>query len=97
MGAVGTGATELVSVGVWIFQIYLILGVLAAIALEIWGLEWLDPAVDESSRGFRVLIFPGLVAFWPVFIKRWISGSDEPPEEYSAHRVASANDRSEAE
>ena len=85
-------AAELANLAVWLFQAYVIVGVLAAIALEIWGLEWLDPAVDESSRGFRVLIFPGLVAFWPLFVKRWIGGSEEPPEEYSAHRAASRNE-----
>ena len=90
----GDMATRVASAGVLIFQLYLLIGVLAAVALQVSGLKRLDPAVTESSRGFRVLIFPGLVALWPLMLKRWLSGVSEPPEESSAHRAAARRGRS---
>jgi hypothetical protein len=30
----------------------------------------LDPAAAHASRGFRVLVFPGVVMLWPLFAVR---------------------------
>ena len=40
-------------------------------ALFLW--KWIgqiDPAAAHGSWGFRVLVFPGLVVFWPLFAAR---------------------------
>src|SRR5919108_572568 len=39
-----------------------------------------------SSLGFRILIFPGSVAFWPLLLRRWTGRKSEPPEERNPHR-----------
>ncbi len=74
-------------------QVYLAVGLVVAVALELRGLARLDAAVTGSSWGFRFVIFPGLVALWPLFLRRWVLGSSEPPEERNAHRNATRGAR----
>jgi len=52
--------------------IYTTIGVVFA-AVFLW--RWvgrLDSAAEHGSWGFRVLVFPGVVALWPLFIVRLI-------------------------
>jgi hypothetical protein len=30
----------------------------------------LDPAAAHATWGFRMLVFPGVVTFWPLFVSR---------------------------
>ena len=46
-------------------------------------LSWLD------TIGFRILIFPGIVAFWPLFAVRLLRGKTVPIER-NAHRDRAA-------
>ena len=46
-------------------------------------LSWLD------TIGFRILIFPGVVAFWPLFAVRLLRGRTVPIER-NAHRDRAA-------
>lgn len=32
----------------------------------------LDPAAAHATWGFRVLVFPGVVIFWPLFVSRLV-------------------------
>ena len=41
---------------------------------------------DEGTWGFKVMISPGVVALWPLLLRRWRSGATEPPPECNAHR-----------
>lgn len=68
--------------------IYLALGLLFAIPFALVGVKKIDPHAAHGSWGFRLLIVPGAMAFWPLLLKRWRSGTHEPPEESSAHRRA---------
>ena len=67
---------------------YLLIGTLFAVPFLLRGVHKIDPAALEGSTGFRVLIFPGTVALWPLLLRRWLSGSGSPPEELGAHRQA---------
>lgn len=67
--------------------IYLAIGVLFALGFVLFGVKRIDPSAEKGTWGFRVLIFPGCVALWPVLIGRWAKGS-APPVERSAHRDA---------
>ncbi|RNC80004.1 MAG: hypothetical protein ED557_12800 [Balneola sp.] len=54
-----------------IVLIYILIGILFSI-LFIWkGLSKVDHGVEGSGKLFKVLIFPGLVAFWPLFAAKW--------------------------
>jgi hypothetical protein len=65
---------------------YVLLGVIFALAFVTVGVSRLDPDSRGSGAGFRLLIFPGAVAFWPLLLRRWIAGQTEPPPEGNPHR-----------
>jgi hypothetical protein len=48
----------------------------------------LDGAAAHVTWVFRVLVFPGVVLFWPLFMARLLGGASEPPDEWTAHRAA---------
>ena len=70
---------------VYALYVYTALGVAFALAFVKVGVERIDSQAIGSSVGFRVLIFPGSVAFWPLLFRRWISAKGEPPEERNPH------------
>jgi hypothetical protein len=47
----------------------------------------LDPAAMHATWGFRVLVFPGVMMFWPLFVTRMMRGASAPPDEWTAHRA----------
>lgn len=65
--------------------IYLLLGLLVAVPFAFLGAKRIDPAAEEGTRGFKLLIIPGAMIFWPLMLRRWITGQ-APPVESSAHR-----------
>ena len=52
--------------------LYIAAGVVFAGALLWRGLGKIDPAAGRSGWPFRMLIFPGLVALWPVCAAKWL-------------------------
>lgn len=68
--------------------IYLACGFLFAIPFTLFGVKKIDPHAAHGSWGFRILIIPGTMAFWPLLLRRWLKGVHEPPEECNAHRKA---------
>jgi hypothetical protein len=68
--------------------IYLACGLAFAITFTLVGVKRIDPHAKPGSWGFRLLVMPGAMALWPLLLKRWVSGSKEPPEEINAHRTA---------
>ncbi len=50
------------------------------------GVGRVDPIARDGSRGFRVLILPGVAALWPLFAWRLVRGVASPPDERNAHR-----------
>lgn len=70
-----------------VFGLYFGLGALFALAFVLKGVNVIDPAAHTSTIGFRMLIFPGAMALWPVLLKRWLLRSN-PPAENNPHRRA---------
>ncbi len=68
------------------FYLYALLGVVFALAFLTVGVKRIDSQAKGSSAAFRLLIFPGSVAFWPLLLRRWIAGKSEPPEERNPHQ-----------
>lgn len=52
---------------------YAIVGLLLLVPFQRWALPVLDESSHGASRGFRVVISPGLVALWPVILRKWIA------------------------
>lgn len=66
--------------------VYFGCGLMFAIPFVLVGVKKIDPHAAHGSWGFRLLIILGLMAFWPLLLKRWLGGVREPPEERNAHR-----------
>jgi hypothetical protein len=81
----------LVLIAEWLVRLaglYLATGVVFAVPFLAVGVRRIDPGAAEGSLGFRLIVFPGVVAFWPLLLKRWLAGQTEPPDERSPHRCA---------
>lgn len=56
----------------------------------VWrGVQRIDAEAQGTSVGFRVLILPGVAAFWPMFLYRLLREVKEPPGERNPHRITS--------
>lgn len=71
---------------VWLAGAWVVAGVFVAGAALIRGLGRIDPDAAEATRGFRLIVFPGLVLLWPVILRRMRSGDRLPPAEHTAHK-----------
>jgi len=67
---------------------YVVAGLIFGCAFVLVGVDKLDPAARKAPIGFRLLILPGSIAFWPLLASRWFRGVTHPPVERTAHRVA---------
>jgi len=75
---------------VYALETYAGLGLIFA-ALFVWiGVQRLDSEAQGSGIGFRLLILPGVAAFWPVFLLWSMRGTAEPPVERNPHRCSSS-------
>jgi hypothetical protein len=52
--------------------LYAALGVLFAIAFVARGISRIDTHAEGAGLAFRLIVFPGVVALWPVLLSRWI-------------------------
>jgi hypothetical protein len=65
---------------------YAVVGLVFSV-LFVWsGVQRLDSEAQGAGLGFRILILPGVAAFWPLFLYRWTRGVLEPPVEKNPHR-----------
>jgi hypothetical protein len=83
----GSMATFEMFVRIFVFCLtaYAALGLLFASLFVFRGVHQVDPETQGSGLGFRLLILPGVAAFWPMFLRRWIRGI-QPPIERNPHR-----------
>jgi hypothetical protein len=51
--------------------VYLLAGVVFAIFFLSMGIEKMDASAHGSAFCFRMIIFPGTVALWPVLWYKW--------------------------
>jgi hypothetical protein len=81
MGMLNLIAWILVSVA----GVYAAIGLVFALFFVTRGVTRIDPTAIGGSTGFRILILPGVVAFWPLLMRRQ-QESAPPPGEHNAHR-----------
>jgi hypothetical protein len=67
-------------------SLYTAIGILFAVVFVCIGVKRIDSQAAGAGIGFRILIFPGSVAFWPLLLFRWSRGNTEPPLERNPHR-----------
>jgi hypothetical protein len=64
---------------------YAATGFLFASIFVFLGVQQVDSEAQGSGIGFRLLILPGVAAFWPMFLHRWVRGI-QPSTERNPHR-----------
>ena len=52
--------------------LYLLCGLLFAIAFVIKGVTVIDKGAHGASIGFRIIIIPATIIFWPVLLRKWV-------------------------
>ena len=55
-----------------IAAVYLLLGVLFVIPFLMKGLNKIDEGAHGSTIGFKIIIIPGVIVFWPALLKKWV-------------------------
>ena len=55
-----------------IVLIYLLLGVLFVIPFLMKGLTKVDEDAHGGTIGFKIIIIPGVIVFWPVLLTKWM-------------------------
>ena len=83
---------EIAQLVVGAFEGYALAGVGFALMFLTRGVTRLDPRVAGAPKTLRLLILPGVVALWPVFAWRWITGAPEPIED-NPHRATARESR----
>ena len=73
---------------VYTLAMYAGLGLLFAMPFVCFGVQRVDSEAQGSGVGFRLLILPGVAAFWPMFVYRWTRRIVEPPVEKNPHRLS---------
>jgi hypothetical protein len=68
------------------FEAYAVAGVGFALMFLPRAVARLDPGVAGAPKTLRLLILPGVVALWPLFAWRWMTGAREPIER-NPHRA----------
>ena len=63
---------SIVRISLSLLDAYLFVGLLFAIAFLVFGITSIDEEAKGSSIGFRLVIAPGVVIFWPALLVRWI-------------------------
>ena len=86
MESLGIAVVELIIKAI---RAYVFAGFIFTIPFLIFGIKRVDPDATGWAIGFRLLIFPGLCVFWPLFALRLLKGKRSPTER-NAHRVAAA-------
>jgi hypothetical protein len=77
-----------------LLAIYFGLGALFGVWFCAVGVWRIDLHARLGSWGFRVAIFPGVTALWPLLLLRVLRGREHPPEERTAHRLAARQNSS---
>lgn len=53
--------------------VYLLCGLLFTIPFLLKGICIVDETAKGSSWGFKLIIVPGVIVFWPLLLKKWLT------------------------
>ena len=71
---------------VYVLAAYAGLGFVFAVIFVWRGIARVDAGAQGTGLLFRLLVLPGVAAFWPMFLSRWARGITEAPVEKNPHR-----------
>jgi len=52
--------------------LYAAVGVVFAIAFVARGITRIDAHAEGAGLAFRLIVFPGIAALWPLLLSRWL-------------------------
>lgn len=55
--------------------IYFLCGFIFALAFVTKGAARIDEGAIKSTVGFKIIIIPGVMVFWPILLKKWLNAS----------------------
>ena len=58
-----------------IVAVYLLVGVLFVLPFLMKGLNKIDEGANGSTIGFKIIIIPGVIVFWPVLLSKWMKSN----------------------
>ena len=61
--------------------LYLICGLLFAIAFVIKGVTVVDEGAHGATIGFRIIIIPATIIFWPVLLRKWLKANKKKTDD----------------
>ena len=64
-------AVQIVSILLILAGLYLLIGIVFYFPFMRTGVHLIDDGVKKAPRFFKILIFPGVVALWPILLKKW--------------------------
>ena len=64
--------------------LYLVAGLVFAVIFLIKGIEKTDEGAHGGTWGFKLIIIPGILALWPVLLKKWIKAKTITHDETAA-------------
>lgn len=56
----------------WVVTFYLVCGFVFAIPFVLKGAEKIDEGAQGATWGFKLIIIPGTVVFWPLLLNKWL-------------------------
>lgn len=65
------GMMNIVTIILIVIAVYLVAGLLFAIPFVIKGVTKIDEGAHGSTWGFRIIIIPGTIVFWPLLSRKW--------------------------
>ena len=65
----------LIEVILIVVAFYLVLGILFVVPFLIKGLTKVDESAHGGTIGFKIIIIPGVIIFWPVLLNKWIKAN----------------------
>ncbi len=68
---------EIVSIILLAIAAYLVAGFVFAVPFVIRGVTRIDEAAVGTGWGFRLIILPGSIIFWPFLLSKWMKSSKQ--------------------
>ena len=62
---------KIIQFKVYLILGYIILGIIFSFFFYAKGMKKVDKVSNGSTIGFKLIVFPGVVTFWPFLFSKW--------------------------
>lgn len=71
----------IISLILLLVAVYLACGFIFAIVFVLKGVDKVDEGAHGSGWGFRLIIIPGVMVFWPILLGKWMKAKPQSHDE----------------